>query len=88
MKRPPKITQDELQAAIEQARQAVHADVLTTRPPGAFTIYEYIGTSQLSRQTAHGQLKKLVRQGTHEQVMVSEVDTRGRRVVMAMYRKK
>lgn len=77
-----------LQAAAEEARCSVHGDILPARPPGAITIYDYMGATPMPRQTAHGQLKRLVASGAWEQVMVYERDSQGRRVVMAMYRKK
>lgn len=88
MKREPKITGDELLAAVEEARQAVNTNVLSSRPPGAFTVFEYIGDSGTPRQTASEQLNKLVRNGIYEQFMVSIIDKQGKRRAVAMYRKK
>lgn len=59
----PKITQSELQAAMEHARTLVRGDVLEAPPPGYFTASEYAAQHGITRHQAREQLERLVQKG-------------------------
>ncbi len=87
MSRAPKITENELFAAISEAHAcAINRGV--QRPPGAFTMDEYCFNLKIARSTAREHIALLLQNGTHERISAYYVNDMGRPIKTSMYRKK
>jgi hypothetical protein len=86
-KRPePVITQDELAAAVEEARQDF-TEVGDARPAGAMSIEEWAEKLGTSQTTMRVKMKRAVAAGLYEKLPIRVVDSRGQRCSISVYRK-
>ncbi len=74
--------------AIEEARDEINAGIFPSRPPGAFSLAEYVEVAKIPQETARGQLTRKVVMGDYEKIKVWHVDHGGCLKPILMYRKK
>jgi hypothetical protein len=86
VKRVPTITQDELAAAIEEARKDL-GDYSEIRPENAFSVQEYVARYGGSHTVIRDRLRSLVKRGLYEHAIIKGRDQLGRSYKLPVYRK-
>lgn len=78
----------DIQKAIREARRSSSQGILSRRPPGSFTLSEFVAETGMPVGTASGLLRRLVIQRKYEKFRVYLADGNARLRAMNVYRKK
>ena len=85
-RKAPVIRQDELAAAIEEARKDF-GRTEEVRPSGALSLYEWAEKLGLGRTVMGEKMREAVIAGTYERLIVRSKDASGRTYPQPLYRK-